>query len=223
MPFLFRILAVALLAGPLSAWGQATRPTTMPASGDSPSPRAALRELNVAMRDGDVATIQRMFLATTPAERKMVAADAQMASALAELRRASVAAYGEAAAKTVTGDTAAAAADSLARIDSADVTINGDVATVTYRDERDGPFVLKRADGQWKVPVSQLGKPLDPAALNQRLADLSIQTSVVREVTKRIGDKKLATAEQARQAWQSGILQAATSQPAKRAERPSPD
>jgi hypothetical protein len=167
------------------------------------------------MRDGDAATIKRMFLATTPAERKMVAADVQMAAALAELRRAAVAAYGDDAAKAVTGDTAAGTAESLARIDAADVSITGDTATVNYRDERDGPFVLKKVNGEWKVPVSQLGKPLDAVALNQRLADLSVQTAVVREVAKLIRDGKLATAEQAREAWQNRILQAATSQPVK--------
>ncbi|HEY2589746.1 MAG TPA: hypothetical protein VGI81_28640 [Tepidisphaeraceae bacterium] len=221
MPLLIRIFATALLAGPLWAFGQATRATTAPAVADPPSPKAALRELNVAMRDGDVATIQRMFLATTPAERKMVAADAQMAAALADLRRAAVAAYGDAPAKTVTGDTVAGAAESLVRIDTAEVTINGDTATINYRDERDGPFVLKKVDGEWKVPVSELGKPLDPVALKQRLADLAVQTSVVRDVTKLIRDNKLPTAEQAREAWQNRILQAATSQPANRAERPA--
>ena len=162
-----------------------------------------------------------MFLATTTAERKMVEADAQMAAALADLRRAAIAAYGDGAAKTVTGDTAAGAAESIARIDAADVTISGDAATITYRDERDGPFVMKKVDGQWKVPVSQLGKPLDPVALNQRLTDLAVQNSVVREVTKLIRDNKLPTAEQAREAWQNRILQAATSQPVRGPERPA--
>lgn len=221
MALLIRILAAALLAGPLWAFGQATRPATGPAPADPPSPKAALRELNVAMRDGDVATIQRMFLATTPAERKMVEADAQMAAALADLRRAAVNAYGDGPAKVVTGDTAAGASESLVRIEAADVSITGDTATVNYRDERDGPFVLKKVDGEWKVPVSELGKPLDAVALKQRLADLAVQTNVVREVTKLIREHKLPTAEHAREAWQNRILQAATSQPANRSERPA--
>ena len=42
---------------------------------DASTPRAALRTLNIAMRDGDVATITHLFLAATPSEEKMVEAD----------------------------------------------------------------------------------------------------------------------------------------------------
>lgn len=222
MRILVPSIAVLIAIFVASSWiaAQATRPATQPASA-AQTPKEALRELNVAMREGDVATIRRMFLATTPAERKMMDADAMMAAALADLRRAALAAYGAEAAKTLTGDTDAGAAQSLARIDAAEVTINGDTATVAYRDEREAPFILKKSDGEWKVPVSQLGKPLDAAALDQRLGDLAVQTTVVHDVTRLIREGKLGTAEQAREAWQSRILQAATSQPAKGLEHPA--
>lgn len=213
------LITLLVVAFPLWAAGQGTRPSTEPAV-DSRTPKGALRELNVSMREGNVPAIERILLATTPAERKMVTSDAEMAAALADIRRAAIVAYGPAAAKTLTGDTATGDAESLARIDSAQVTIKGDSATVTYSDERESPFVLKRVDGEWKVPVSQLGKPVDRAALEQRLADLATQTRVVREVTKLIRDNKLPTAQQARDAWQSRIMQAATSQPARDADRP---
>lgn len=208
------MIATAMLAGAPWSSAQQTHPTTAPAI-DASTPRTALRTLSVAMRDGDVATIKRLFLAANPAEAKMVEADAEMAAALADLRRAAVAAFGEQGAKTITGDTAAGSTESLARIDGADITATGDTATVAYRDEKQSPFVLRRVEGEWKVPVSELGKPLDRAALDQRLSDLSIQTAVVREIIKRIQDHKFPTPEQAREAWQGRILQAATSQPAK--------
>lgn len=208
------MIASAIVAGTIWASGQATHPATAP-SIDASTPRAALRTLNLAMRDGDVETIKRMFLAASPAEAKMVQADAEMAAALADLRRAAIAAYGEQGAKTLTGDTAAGSAQSLARIENADITTTADAATVTYRDEKESPFILRRVDGEWKVPVSEQGKPLDREALDQRLADLSGQTSVVRDIIKGIQNHKFTTPEQAREAWQSRIFQAATSQPAK--------
>lgn len=217
-------MAVVVLAGATWAGAQPTRPApeTGPASApafDASTPRAALRTLSIAMRDGDVATIKQLFLAANSPESKMVQADAEMAAALADLRRAAVASYGERGAKTITGDAASASAESLARIDAADVAINGDSATVAYRDEKESPHVLRRVKGEWKIPVSELGKPLDQAALDQRLADLSVQTAVVREIIRGMKAHKFATPEQAREAWQTRILQAATSQPAGTAPR----
>jgi hypothetical protein len=169
-----RQIAIILWAcAPVLAAGPQTRPTTLP--DDPATPRGALRNLNQAMRSGDVAAIRQLFLATNPAETRMVEADASMAAALARLRAAALAAYGPQGADIVTGDSDAGAADSAARIDTADVTVTGDIATVVYRDEKDSPFVLKKSGGQWKVPVSQLGKPLDAATLDERLADLAVQ------------------------------------------------
>lgn len=207
------LMTLAFLACAPWLAAQQTRPTTAPAI-DASTPRATLRALSLAMRDGDVATITHLFLAATPSEEQMVKADAQMAAALADLRRAAVAAFGVDGAKIVTGDTAAGSAESLARIEAADINATGDTATVSYRDERQSPFVLKKVGSEWKVPVSELGKPLEKSALDQRLADLAIQTAVVRQIVTRIDQHKFVRAEEAREAWQTGILQAATSQPA---------
>lgn len=206
------ILSLAM-CGPVMA--QHTRPAELIA-GASATPRDAIRALNLAMRVGDVDAMKRLFLAATPAEARMIDADAEMAAALARLRAAAVKAYGPQGADTVTGETEAGAVESTARIDSAEVTVTGEVATITYRDQKNSPFVLKKVDGRWRIPVSQLGKPLEPAALDQRLADLAIQRHVVDEVAEQIAQKKFAGPEQAREAWRTRILQAATSQPATR-------
>ena len=208
-----QLILLATLCGQASA--QTTRPVENSA-GTSASARDAVRQLNAAMRAGDVTAMKQIFLATTPAESRMIDADAEMAAALARLRTASVKAYGAHGADTVTGDSDAGAVESAARIDSAEVAVDGDVATVTYRDQKNSPFVLKKVDGRWRIPVSQLGKPLDPAALDQRLSDLAVQRRVVDDMAEQIRQKKFATAEQAREAWRTRILQAATSQPATR-------
>jgi len=220
MHLAFRLILVLLAASTASAASQ-TQPTTQLGEAAS-TPRGALRALNQAMRSGDEGAIRQLFLAASPAEARMIDADARMAASLAQLRVAAAAAYGSQGADAVTGDSDAGAAESVARIDSADIAIEGDVATVTYRDEKNSPFLLKKIDGHWKVPVSQLGKPLNPAALDQRLADLALQRNVVEEITDQIKQKKFAGAEQAREAWRARILQAATSQPTTRADRRDP-
>jgi len=218
-PRLILTLALAAAAVPAVA-AQQTQPSTQAV--DAGTPRGALRALNHAMRSGDEGAIKQLFLATTPAEARMIDADAKMAAALAHLRVAAAAAYGSQGADAVTGDSDTGAAEGAARIDAADISVDGDTATVTYRDEKNAAFVLKRVEGRWKVPAAQLGKPLDPAALDQRLADLALQRQVVEEVTDQIKQRKFAGAEQAREAWRARILQAATSQPTTRADRRAP-
>jgi len=197
--------------------GYASAQATRPADGAvGATPRDAVRALNVAMRAGDVQGVKQVFLATTPAEIRMVDADAEMAAALAHLRAAAVKAYGAQGADLVTGDSDASATESAARIDAADVVVEGDVATVTYRDQKNSPWVLKKVEGKWRIPVSQMGKPMDAASLDQRLSDLAVQRQVVEDVAEQIRLKKYASAEAAREAWRTRILQAATSQPATR-------
>jgi hypothetical protein len=169
------------------------------------------------MRAGDIGTMKRLFLATTPPESRMIDAVAQMAAELARLRTVAVKAYGPHGADAFTEDSEAGAIDSAARIDAAEVAVNGDVATVTYQDQKNSPFVLKKVDGKWRAPVSQLGKPLEPGELDQQLADLAVQRRVVEEMIQEISAKKFAGAEQAKEAWRARILQAPTSQPTTRA------
>jgi hypothetical protein len=215
------IAAVVLCGAPQLVRAQTTRPTTTFSTVDLSTPRGTLRSLNSAIREGDVDAMRRIFLASTPAEKKMADADAQMAAALADLRESAIKAFDAEHASILCGDVAVGSAQSLARIEAAAISISGDTATVKYGGEKPGPpFVLKSVNGEWKVPVSQLGQPVDPAALDQRLGDLAVQRNVVREVAEMIRAGKFGNAEQAREAWQTRILQAATSKPAVRSKDP---
>lgn len=214
-------IRVWLVVGLSSSWvlAQQTKPMTAPVA-DHSTPRGALRVFSTAMRNGDAAEIKRMFIATTPRERSMVACVAELASAFALLHQSAVKAYGDDEARQFTQDSDAAAAEALARIDSADIAVNGDSATVTYKDQTQLPFLLKRVDGEWKFPVSNLGRPSDPADLDQQLAELSLQASIVRQISAEIQDGKFATAQKAAQTWHTRLLQAATSQPTTRPANP---
>src|SRR5215469_17042457 len=98
--YLRQILLVVSLLIVQVATAQQTHPTTAPE--DPATPRGALRTLNQAMRNGDVVAIRQLFLATSPAEQRMVDADASMAAALARLRAAAVEAFGPHGADIVT-------------------------------------------------------------------------------------------------------------------------
>jgi hypothetical protein len=182
-PRFYPMLAAALLsAGTISAAQTSPAPappaerkpaaTPSPAEHDLTTPKGALKVLASALRDGDAGRIREVMYATTPAEARMVAAMADMAAAMAQLQKAAVKSFGEEGAKEIVGDTQATDAQGRARIDAADVRLAGDTATVIVPEGEDAPVVLKRVNGQWKVPMSELSKNADPSALEERLTEL---------------------------------------------------
>ena len=187
-------------------------PSTPPPTGepaDTSTPRGALKVLAAALRSGDVAGIKRVMHAANPAEVRMVSAMADMAAAMAQLHRSSVKSFGQEGARQIVGD-----AQDDARIDAADVKIDGETAVVTHKGGEDAPLTLKRFDGHWKLPVAELSRGAEPAALEEQLSELAIQTKLVRELAGEVEAGKYATPSQAHEAWQSRAMQVSTRRPA---------
>jgi len=180
---------------------------------DTTTPRGTLKVLAAALRDGDGQRIRQVMYATSPAETRMVAAMADMAKAMADLQKAAVKSFGEEGAKEIVGDSRATDAEGRARIDAADVRVQGDSATVIVREGEDAPVILRRIEGHWKVPMAELSKNADPAALDERLAELSEQRKLVAQLTQEIAEGQFTGAAQAKDAWQSRAMQAVTRRP----------
>jgi hypothetical protein len=187
--------------------------------------RAALKTLAKALQDGDREQIGHVIYASNPTERRMVDAMAGMAGQIAQLHKASAKAFGDEQARALTGDVAA----EMGRIDEAQVSIEGDTAKVTYKAEpatpaasKDSepapageassppPLVLKKVDGRWQVPVAELSKDTTPEEIEQRLADLDVQTKVIAELSAEIAAGKYKSADKAAEAWQAKTMQALT-------------
>ena len=197
--------------------------TDADADADSSTPKGALKRLATALRDGDAEAIRQVMYAADPAEVRMVAAMAEMARAMALLQRAAVKAFGEEGAKEVIGDTQTTDAQGRARIDSADVRVQGETATVILSEGEDAPVTLRRVDGRWKVPMSELSKDADRSVLDERLAELAEQAKVVQQIAKDIEGGQFNTPAQAYSAWQSRAMQAVTRRPpAKKPEGGAP-
>ena len=180
---------------------------------DTGTPKGALKLLASALRDGDADRIRQVMHASNAAETRMVAAMAEMARAMARLQKAAVKAFGEEGAREIVGDTQATDAEGRARIDAADVRVTGDTATVIVPEGEDAPVVLKRVEGRWKVPMSELSKHADPAALDERLAELTEQRKLVAQLTDEIGAGQFNSPAQAKDAWQSRAMQVVTRRP----------
>jgi hypothetical protein len=206
---------------------------------DEKALRDALKTLAKALQDGDGERIKQVLYAAEPIEQKMVDAMAAMAVEIAQLHKASVKAFGEEQAKGLTGDVAA----EMGRIDAAEVAVDGDTATVRYKESPPDPaagkeppkeapppappMVLKRVSGVWRVPMAELSKGSTPEEIEQRLSDLAAQTKIIKELTAEVAQGKHKSAEKAAEAWQSKMMQALTpsrqseGEKAKESEKPS--
>lgn len=198
-------------------------PASKPTSADDEAAlREALKTLAKALQQGRADGIRQVIHAANPTERKMVDAMASMAAQIAKLYKASAKAFGEEQAKALTGDVVA----EMKRIDEADVSIDGDAATVRYKPGEteetpaggEGeptpappvPMLLRRVDGRWMVPMAELSRDATPEGIEQRLADLAAQTKVIADLTAEIAAGKHRTVERAAEAWQSKMMQALT-------------
>ena len=219
----------------------ATRPTTAPTTQPA-GPKDVLKQLASAMRRGEAGEIRGVLYAANETEARMALATSEYAAALAGLQKAAVAAFGEHGAKELTGD--APPGEEIARIDAATLSIDGDTATVTFVPDKSPepvpaanaepdpappppePVVLKRVAGRWRVPVASLAKGAAPGEIEQRLADLSAQTGLIKEIAQEIAAGKYKTAEQAGEAWRLKVYAltpkpgAPTTQPATKPSRP---
>ena len=191
------------------------------AAQDEAALREALKTLAKALQQGRADGIRQVIHAANPTERKMVDAMAAMAAQVAKLYKASAKAFGEEQAKALTGDVVA----EMKRIDEADVSIDGDSATVRYKPEKveatpddaaepppapPVPMVLRKVGGRWMVPMAELSRDATPEEIEQRLADLAAQTKVIADLSAEVAAGKHRTAERAAEAWQSKMMQALT-------------
>lgn len=180
-----------------------TQPTTQPATPPDRGPREALKRLAEGMRAGDMAAIHAILYADDPIEERMATAMATYAAALAGLQRAAEAAYGQEGARLFTGD--AKPGEENGRIDAADVKVEGDDATVVFKQEAGvepaEPVRLKRVEGRWRVPMSMFSKSAVASEIEQRLADLTAQGEVIQEVADDIAAGKYASADKAAESF----------------------
>jgi hypothetical protein len=231
--FIRAVLVGCVLAGATSVIAQDKPAEPAPekkeptANPEEPALRDALKALAKALEQGDRDVIRKSMYAATPTEKKMLEAMASMAAQLAELHKASVKAFGEEEAKSLTGDVGM----EMGRIDEAQITFEGDTATVRYaapttnssdtppdpaaaqEPDTDAappspPLTLKKIEGHWRVPISELSKDTTEGDIDQRLSDLEAQNKIITELTAEITQGKYKNADKAAEAWQGKMMQA---------------
>lgn len=180
----------------------ATAPATLPA--DRSTPQGTLKQLAAAMQEGDRATMQAVLHAESDQERRVVESQIAQAAAFAAFRRAAIGAFGVNDANEITGDFTRAAADQIARIDSAAVKMDGDSATIELGPET--VYVLRKGPDGWYVSIAGLLKDSRPDAINQIVRDMQDRTAVVQETADEMAAGNYKTTDEVAQAFQTKLL-----------------
>jgi len=190
-----------------------------PQSPDEAALRTALKTLAKGLQEGNREQIRKVIYAANPTEQKMVDAMSNMAAEVAGLNKAAAKAFGEEQAKALTGDLGA----ELTRIDEAKISIDGETATVVYKpgdpapkqtdlasSDPAAPLQLSKIDGRWQVPMAKLSKGATPEQIEQRLADVDVQTKVIADVKEEVAQGKYKNVDAVADAWQAKVMQALT-------------
>jgi hypothetical protein len=191
----------------------ATAPATTQAAANIPTdqstPRSALRVLADSMEGGNQQGILGVLHAANPQEQKMAQAMAELAGAIAGLRKDAIAAFGPEGAKMLTGDVQAVAAQGLARLGAATEKIDGDKAIVVVGEgaTEEPPVNLVKQDGKWKYPVSEMAKGIDAAQIDQGIADAAAQAKLLKEAADEVRGGKFKTGEEVRQTLEQRVMQ----------------
>ena len=187
-----------------------TAPATAPATApvDSSTPKGALKMLTEALEAGDRAALLDLLSADSPAEQRIAEATAGLAEATAELRRASIKAFGPQASQPL-GVNESAVPEAMARIDSSTVAIDGDKATLTSPQDQGESLSLVQRGGKWRVPMSQIAGPADGADLDKNLRDSAEQAKVLKALAAEVSEGKFKSAMEARQELNKRIMQLA--------------
>lgn len=172
------------------------------------TPRGTLKLLRQAMEQGDAEGLRAILLAEGEGQPEMVEAMVETAQHVKRMRSAAVEAFGEREATTLTGPPPAASTDEMTEIDQATETIEKDRAVVRFANVQVAAVTLVRRDEQWHVPVAELAEKLDERNLAERIKEVRAFNRVIATVTGEIAEGKYPSAEQARQALYSQMLQA---------------
>src|SRR6185437_11256928 len=135
---------------------------------DHSTPKAALKAFAQVLDAGNRAGVIELLAVETDQDRKLAAATADLAQASAVLRASAIKAFGESKSRALGVDQGASAA-AAARIDAAAETITGDTAVVRPADNDGPPMSLVKRSGVWLIPVGQLSKDVDPADIDRNL------------------------------------------------------
>lgn len=178
-------------------------------AGDKDDIKASGQAFAKAVQEGDVQEAHK-YAITDDASSKFLDVLVSLTKARKNMTDAAVAKFGEPGKSVFAGRTnlSANGPDEIAkRMDSADIEIQGDTATVTPKNPAPGqrgqsaqPMVFKKEDGTWKLDFTKFP---NKDRMPQELPMMEKMSSAMNETADEIKSGKYATVQEAR----SGFIQ----------------
>ncbi|MCS7033755.1 MAG: hypothetical protein NZ561_07140 [Phycisphaerae bacterium] len=175
---------------------------------DQSTPRGALKVMTQALEDGNAELARRVLLIESDEQERWAEAMLSLASAGAEVKRVSVARFGEEGAQAIVGDTAMAIAMAMGAIDRSTEELDGERAIVRSADSQEAPVELVRRDGLWRLPMKAIIGDADPEVLRETAQRMVRQVTAMRSFTADVSADKFASPGDAAQALQLRMVQA---------------
>jgi hypothetical protein len=170
------------------------------AAADPAGPKAALKQFYEAMEAGDPAAVRASFYTAGDDEKALADAFADQltaARALGEAAKTKFAASGDALSKGLP------LRDEIARLDSADVTVDGDNATIKLAGQA-RPLRLSKAEGRWQILIADYAGAT-PANVAAQTAVLKDMAAALNAVAADITADKFPSATEAQRALQQKL------------------
>jgi hypothetical protein len=172
----------------------------MGADADSAGPKGAMKAFYQAMEAGDAAAVRGSFYTSNDAEKSLADADAAQlvaARGLGEAIKNKFAATGDALSRGLP------LKDEIARLDSAEVSIDGDHATLKPAGQNKALRLIK-SEGRWKISIADYAGATagNIAAQTAVLKDLA---EVYLSIATDISADKFASAQDAQKALQQKL------------------
>lgn len=164
---------------------------------DMSTPKGALKAFYEAMEAGDAAAVRASFHTANDTEKALAdayAAQLTAARALGEATKAKFATTGDALSRGLP------LRDEIAKLDTAEVTVNGDKATVKLAGDAK-PLRLVKSDGRWRLSLADYAGD-DPAAQTAALKDMA---TAFQTIAAEIQADKFPTAADAQRALQQKL------------------
>jgi hypothetical protein len=207
------VALIALLSFPLLA-----RAAAEP---DLSTPKGTMKAFYEAMESGDATAVRGFFHAATDAEKALAdayAAQLTAAKALGDAAKAKFGAAGDALSKGLP------LRDEIAKLDAAEVSVNGDRATINIAGQPN-PLRLIKVEGRWRLALADFAGenlPGQTAALKDMAAALqTIATDIQADKFPAPADAQRAL-QQKLQAVLYNTLQKHTPTTARATTRPGP-
>jgi hypothetical protein len=161
---------------------------------DTDSPKAALKSQDAAAKAGNVDADVAFYQADGDQQKKLARALAEGDVAVARLEKAIAQRFGKDLAAAAVR---AAGTEDVAAVDAASEKVEGDHATIQFRDQQSAvPMV--RVDGKWKVSLSDWTQGAAPAQVDHLIDLLTKLTAGINHIADLVEHDKFRSGEGAR-------------------------